>query len=468
MVRKRRNGMGRAVRLLDRLTYRTSARISVIFLATALVVGVTVLGMIRSVLPEHPRNQLSERLGVLILNTSASAPKFAALGREAEAMDMSLMVVEGDRVWRSSDRIPPPAAFGPFAAPDETDADGRIGRRFSLDGHSYFLLRDGGRLLILGDYHTGLSSSAQINLVLGAVTIPLACLICYLAIARVVAPVAPLSNAVMRIGDGDLAYRVPVMARDELGDLSLRINDMAAALERAESSKRDMLIALGHEFSSPIARVLFQIERIEDPTLRRSIADNLMRVNLLFRSLISVETLRSLDAQRPDAPALIFPDTIARIAGNAGDGHVRLVLPAARRRLQIDPMVIEILLNNFISNARRHAPQSEIEVSASHDGAELHLAVADRGPGMPEDFLAVAQEPFSRVDSARRFDTGGLGLGLYLCGRIIRQAGGRLALSNRRGGGLLVEVWLPCAVAPPAVAGPGHSASLAERPAPQG
>lgn len=414
-----------------------------IFFVTAVVVALTVFGMIRSVLPQHPRNQLSEELGALMLNTADDPAQFVILGQEAEAMGMSLLVVDNGHAWRSSDRMPGPGYFDGFRL---KPGDSRQAWRTHMDGQNYFVMRDADRLLVVGGYVTALSISARINLVIGGVLIPLAFLLCYLAIGRVVAPVAPLSDAVVRIGDGDLSYRVPVRSRDELGDLSRKINEMAAALERQERNQRDMLVALGHEFSSPIARVLFQIERIDDPVLRRSIADNLMRVNLLFRSLISVEALRSLDAARPDAAPLVFPDAIVRTAEAASDGHVHLVVPKRRMMLRIDPLVIEILLNNFISNARRHAPDSDVEVRARYAEGELHLAVADRGPGMSEEFLAIAQEPFSRADSARRFDTGGLGLGLYLCGRIIRQAGGRLQLSNRRGGGLLVEVALPCEV----------------------
>lgn len=217
---------------------------------------------------------------------------------------------------------------------------------------------------------------------------------------------------------------------------------MAAAISRAERVKREMLIAIGHEFFSPIARLMFQAERIEDPLLRSKITENLMRINLLFRSLLSVEALEDKPAQQAPLP---FPDCITEIASAAGDGLVTFDLPAQRSLLYIDRMRLELLLNNFISNAIRYAPGSAIEVTARHSHDMLTLIVADRGPGVPEEFIEDLGEPFMREDKARSFSGGGgMGLGLYLSTRIVARTGGRMRVRNRDGGGLEVRVEWPC------------------------
>ncbi len=75
------------------------------------------------------------------------------------------------------------------------------------------------------------------------------------------------------------------------------------------------------------------------------------------------------------------------------------------------------------------------------DGATI--CVNDRGPGVPEESLERIFEPFYRAEEARDLRHGGTGLGLAIAARAIRQHGGEVRASNREGGGLTVELWLP-------------------------
>jgi signal transduction histidine kinase len=69
--------------------------------------------------------------------------------------------------------------------------------------------------------------------------------------------------------------------------------------------------------------------------------------------------------------------------------------------------------------------------------------VADSGPGIEPELLPQLTEPFYRVDPARQRDTGGYGLGLYLCDRIAKAHGGSLEITSDKGRGTVVRVVLP-------------------------
>jgi len=71
------------------------------------------------------------------------------------------------------------------------------------------------------------------------------------------------------------------------------------------------------------------------------------------------------------------------------------------------------------------------------------IAVADRGPGIPTDRLGDVFAPFTRLETSRNRETGGIGLGLALARAIVEEAGGQIALANRDGGGLLATITLP-------------------------
>jgi signal transduction histidine kinase len=66
--------------------------------------------------------------------------------------------------------------------------------------------------------------------------------------------------------------------------------------------------------------------------------------------------------------------------------------------------------------------------------------VEDDGPGIPEDLLQRAYEPFFRIDSARRVSVPGAGLGLAIAREIITRNKGVLEITNRPEGGLRQEV----------------------------
>jgi two-component system sensor histidine kinase CpxA len=68
----------------------------------------------------------------------------------------------------------------------------------------------------------------------------------------------------------------------------------------------------------------------------------------------------------------------------------------------------------------------------------------DRGAGVSEDQLKAIFQPFYRLDHARQRATGGSGVGLAIADRAIRLHAGQLSAANRPGGGLVVEIRIPC------------------------
>ena len=95
-----------------------------------------------------------------------------------------------------------------------------------------------------------------------------------------------------------------------------------------------------------------------------------------------------------------------------------------------------------IADLRNHLTRYLKEVRA---GEEIIVRVLDSGPGVPNDALQKIFEPFYRLDDARNRQTGGAGLGLAIADRAIRLHGGQLRASNRKEGGLEVEIRIPAA-----------------------
>jgi signal transduction histidine kinase len=107
------------------------------------------------------------------------------------------------------------------------------------------------------------------------------------------------------------------------------------------------------------------------------------------------------------------------------------------------PVSIRRALSNVIDNAIHYG--GNVRLFVRRDGGAAEIVVEDDGPGIPEDRIADALQPFVRLDTARARDTAGMGLGLPIVRKAVRLENGTLDLRNRPEGGLRVTIRLPLA-----------------------
>jgi two-component system sensor histidine kinase KdpD len=101
-------------------------------------------------------------------------------------------------------------------------------------------------------------------------------------------------------------------------------------------------------------------------------------------------------------------------------------------------------LANLVENAGKYdRSDAPIEVTASREGADIAVRVADRGPGVPADAAARLFDPF-RPPSGGPPDAGRrAGLGLSIARRVAEAQGGRVTYAPRPGGGSVFTLYLP-------------------------
>ena len=115
--------------------------------------------------------------------------------------------------------------------------------------------------------------------------------------------------------------------------------------------------------------------------------------------------------------------------------------------LRTDPVRLEQILVNLLSNAVRHGPeQGSVVVEVVAADSEVRFAVVDHGPGIPPELQTRIFEPFERFDPHSGVGTG---LGLPVARRLAEVLGGRLTVESRPGQGATFTLALP--VAPPSV-----------------
>lgn len=239
------------------------------------------------------------------------------------------------------------------------------------------------------------------------------------------------------------------------------------AREEAARLQEDFLSAAAHDLRTPLTVVLGQAELLErrrqrDPSapvdpqgqgLAR-IAREARRLRDLVTQLLDARRLEQGGAVMDMAPAdlLVLVESVRERYAEGGVG-VSVDEPALSLVASIDSARIEQVLDNLVENALKYTPGGdapEIHVAAVDD--EARIAVVDHGVGIPESDRRLIFERFYRASNAQSITDTGLGLGLYICRRIVEQHGGRIWFEPTPGGGTTFVIGLPLLSPPPPAA----------------
>lgn len=260
-----------------------------------------------------------------------------------------------------------------------------------------------------------------------------------IAVRWVTGPLSALAAAAEKLGrDID---RPPL---DEDGPLEVRraasaFNLMQQRLSRFLADRARVLTAMSHDLKTPLTRLRLRMETVNDPVLRAKIEKDLDEMQSMVTQTLDYmrDSSRSEAAQQIDLMALLetlqidFRDT----------GHEVRIEGAAARPYVGRPLALRRCLTNLVENALRYGGRAMIVLEDT--GKEVVVRVVDEGPGMPEEELERAFEPFYRGERSRSRETGGTGLGLGIARNIARSHGGELVLKNRPAGGLEAILSLP-------------------------
>ncbi len=299
-------------------------------------------------------------------------------------------------------------------------------------------------------------------------------LVCYLLARSMTRPVVRLRQAAQSLAAGDFSARTGAPAEGRRGEMVELMRDfdlMAERLEVLVDSQSRLLKDVSHELRSPLARLnvaLGLARQRETPEIKGSLnrieveAD---RLNQLIQRLLTIARLESgADGIRKTSLSLReLVEHVARDAEYESAGrHIQVTAENNDEFLvSADPDLLRSAVENIVRNAVRYTAEGTtvgVQLDrlkrSNDDEEEIMIRVSDSGPGVPDEALTKILEPFYRLDDARNRQTGGAGLGLSIADRAIRLHGGQLRASNRKEGGLEVEIRIP---AVPGFALPAHS-----------
>ncbi|HAF71562.1 MAG: Sensor histidine kinase [Acetothermia bacterium 64_32] len=287
-----------------------------------------------------------------------------------------------------------------------------------------------------------LRSVQRAALVGGVVALAVAAILGSLLIVQLSAPLRRLIRATERIARGDLAHRVGIRSRDEVGQLAQAFDRMAETLQRSEAARKNLLADVAHELRTPLTVIQGNLEAMLDgvfPLSQESLApvyEETLHLGALIEDL-RVLTLAEaghlpLSKERLDLGELVEGACEAVRPAAADEGIELAVEPEPGLLVEADPIRIRQVLGNLLANALRHSPKGgTIRVRAFRQGKEAWVEVGDQGPGIPPQDLPHIFERFYRGDPARSGE--GTGLGLAIARELVRLHGGRIWATNKKG-----------------------------------
>ncbi|WP_223471771.1 MULTISPECIES: ATP-binding protein [unclassified Pseudomonas] len=354
------------------------------------------------------------------------------------------------QVWNSQGSVlvhtsSAPSFTSPPGAPgfsEVVDQKNRKWRAFVLDDAQYGLkIWVGERDDVRADLVDRIVRHTVVPNLIGSVVLAA---VIWLAIGWGLKPLVDMAAKLRARHPGSLEPLQMMPLPTELEPMQAALNRVLAQIQEVMGRERRFIADAAHEMRTPLAvlRVHAQnlMEAGSEQSRRESLEHLIAGVDRTTRLVNQLLTMARLEPQAGvptpaviDLPATVRASLVQLTPWLLSKG-LEPVLDVSDDigPVRIDPVVIDIALNNLVTNAANFSPANgTITVSLARKGDHYELSVEDQGPGIDE---AERERLFERFYS--RGNDQGAGLGLTIVRTIADRLGGRIRLENRTEGGL--------------------------------
>jgi two-component system OmpR family sensor kinase len=273
----------------------------------------------------------------------------------------------------------------------------------------------------------------------------------------IVAPLDRVAVAAREVARGNLSQRVDISGSGELAELGRSFNSMSQSLEASEQSRRRLIADIAHELRTPLTVIEGTVDSIIDGVFEPdtehlgSIKEQSVLLTRLIGDLRDLSSAESGHLElKPTATNMadLVRRKLATAKVKARDKRINFKLKVTGKvpEISVDPVRMEQVINNLLTNAIRHTPSGgDISISISVEQRQLLISVSDNGEGIAVEHLPHIFERFYRVGSSRARSQGGTGLGLAIVKQMVEAHGGHVWAKSEPGGGSTFHIALPLA-----------------------
>lgn len=265
-----------------------------------------------------------------------------------------------------------------------------------------------------------------------------------------VRPLREVSEAARRFGRGELDTRVKVSsdAPEEIRDLALAFNTMAASLEKSEQQRQEFVANVSHELKTPMTTIGGYIDGMLDGTIpperqthyMQIVSSEVRRLSRLVRNMLDISRLQSQGVDESRRVRFDLSDALGDVLIafeqkiNARHLQVSVDLPDRPVWARAERDSIVQVVYNLVDNAIKFCPDGgQLTLRLFTDGGKAHVAVQNTGPTIDPEELPFLFDRFHKADKSRSADREGWGLGLYIAKAIVGAHGGDIWATSRSG-----------------------------------
>ena len=233
------------------------------------------------------------------------------------------------------------------------------------------------------------------------------------------------------------------------------LENKSRQLEYANAAKSRFLAMASHDLRQPLHALGLFVAHLRMPLKPGERAKTVERVDAAVREMTEMFNAL-LDISKLDAGVLvpkIVEFSIARLLQKietafeqtAREKGLRLRVMPSDAWVRSDPLLLERIVLNLVSNAMRYTLRGGVIVGCRRRGEMLRIEVWDSGPGIPEDHRQSIFGEFFQLPSSERDRYGGLGLGLAIVDRLRRLLNHEIELTSTVGRGSRFAILVPLA-----------------------
>jgi signal transduction histidine kinase len=257
--------------------------------------------------------------------------------------------------------------------------------------------------------------------------------------SRIARPLRALAIAARRFTPGETDVPVEESGPHDVRLLIAAFNALRLRVTAMLDEKDRMLGAIGHDLRTPLAALRVRIESVEDDADRNKMSDTITEMNKTLDDILSLARLGRPSEPPTETDLAALVDAVVEDFRDLGSDVT--FEETERLQMRLRPSLMRRAVRNLIENAVKYGVSADVRIVATPQN--VAIVVADNGAGIPEGRLEDVFEAFTRVETSRNKETGGIGLGLALARAIVREAGGDIVLENRPEGGLAATINLP-------------------------
>ncbi len=270
-------------------------------------------------------------------------------------------------------------------------------------------------------------------------------------------PINRITRQARKISHSKLGKRIPVIhPKDELGQLTIVLNDLFERLQKAFESQKDFLSGAAHELKTPLSIIRAHWEgELNNPDITGEMKEKMVqdietvtRLSHLINNLILLSQTEAIEENFEFSPVqldYVIKDVVTdcQVLADMKSQQLQIV-EIPQTEVTGDKNRLYQLFFNIIDNAIKYTPEKgKIWIRGMIQDSWVITEVRDNGTGISRDDLPRIFDRFYRVQRDRARKTGGSGLGLSICKLIAEAHQGEITVESSSGNGTVFVIKLP-------------------------